>query len=469
MYTITIIGLGFDVGDLTLKAQSIINNSKKVVLRTKNTRSYSSLKDYKGEIFSLDFIYEKSKNFNTLNKNLAKEVINLSKTENVVYLVDGSATEDSSVKEILKSKAKVTVIGGVSISSSVLSKIGVSTTNVTTISAYDILFKEPFSLPAVIYALDDKGLASEIKLILSNLIGEEYDCKVISGDSVKNVKIYELDRLSNYDYSTCIYIEKTSLTKKLRFDYTDLLEILKVLRGENGCPWDRVQTPKSIEKNLIEECYELIDAIEKDDVDEIIEETGDLLLQTAFYVLFGEEDGRYTLSDVLSGVCSKLISRHTHVFGNDLASDSDGALATWNKNKIIEKGYDSNASYVDAIPKGMPSVLRAQKVGSRAGKCNFDFDNVDQVFEKIYEEIEEIKKAVESKNQSDIENECGDLLFSAVNAVRKLGIDGETALYKSTDKFIKRFKSLEDAILKDGKDMKTLTPLELDKYYNKVK
>lgn len=469
MNTITIIGLGFDEGDLTLKAKSVIDGSKKVVLRTKNTRSFNSLKDYKGEVYSLDFVYEKSKNFNTLNKNLAKEVINLSKVEDVVYLVDGCATEDSSVKEILKSKAKVTVIGGVSISSKVLSKIGVSTTNITTISAYDILFKEPFSLPAVVYALDDKGLASEVKLILSDLVGEEYDCKVISGDSVKNVKIYELDRLSNYDYSTCVYLDKTLLTKKQRFNYLDLLEILKVLRGENGCPWDKVQTPKSIEKNLIEECYELIDAIEKDDVDEIIEETGDLLLQTAFYVLFGEEEGRYTLSDVLSGVCSKLISRHTHVFGSDLASDSEGALANWNKNKIVEKGYTDNASYVDAIPKGMPSVLRAQKVGFRAGKCNFDFDSVEQVFEKIYEEIEEVKKAIDTKNQTLIEEECGDLLFSAVNAVRKLGVDGETALYKSTDKFIKRFKSLEEAILKDGKDMKTLTPLELDEYYVKVK
>lgn len=469
MNTITIIGLGFDEGDLTLKAKCVIDGSKKVVLRTKNTRSFNSLKDYKGEVYSLDFVYEKSKNFNTLNKNLAKEVINLSKVEDVVYLVDGCATEDSSVKEILKSKAKVTVIGGVSISSKVLSKIGVSTTNITTISAYDILFKEPFSLPAVIYALDDKGLASEVKLILSDLVGEEYDCKVISGDSVKNVKIYELDRLSNYDYSTCVYLDKTLLTKKQRFNYLDLLEILKVLRGENGCPWDKVQTPKSIEKNLIEECYELIDAIEKDDVDEIIEETGDLLLQTAFYVLFGEEEGRYTLSDVLSGVCSKLISRHTHVFGSDSASDSEGALANWNKNKIVEKGYTDNASYVDAIPKGMPSVLRAQKVGSRAGKCNFDFDSVEQVFEKIYEEIEEVKKAIDTKNQTLIEEECGDLLFSAVNAVRKLGVDGETALYKSTDKFIKRFKSLEEAILKDGKDMKTLTPLELDEYYVKVK
>ncbi len=469
MNKITIIGLGFEEGDLTLKAKSIIDGSKKVVVRTKNTKSFLSLNDYKGEIISLDFIYEKSKNFNTLNKNLAKEVINLSKTEEVVYLVDGSATEDSSVKEILSTKAKVEIISGVSIASRCLSKLGVSSTNVTTISAYDILFKERFSLPMIVYALDDKGLASEVKLILSDLIGEEYDIKVIQNDLVKKIKIYELDRLDSYDYSTCLYVENTKVKNKIRFDYTDLLEILKILRGENGCPWDRVQTPKSIEKNLIEECYELIDAIEKDDTDEIIEETGDLLLQTAFYVLFGEEEGRYTLSDVLSGVCSKLISRHTHVFGEDKAEDSQSALATWNKNKIVEKGYENMTSYVDAIPKNMPSVLRAQKVGSRAGKCNFDFDNFEQVIQKIYEEIEEVKLAVQNKNDKAIEEECGDLLFSAVNLVRKLGVDGETSLYHATEKFVSRFKRLEEAILKDGKDINLLTSKEIDDYYNKVK
>ena len=469
MNVITIIGLGFEDGDLTIRAKNLINESEKVVVRTNKTKSFSCLKDYKGEIVSLDFVYEKSKNFNTLNKNLAKEILKLSKTEKVVYLVDGSATEDSSVKEILNSKAKVEIISGVSISSSCLAKLGESTTNVTTISAYDVLFKEQFSLPAIVYAIDDSGLASEIKLILSDLIGEECDCKIISGGKVESIKIYELDRLSNYDYSTCLYVKNSPLVNKQRFNYLDLIEILKVLRGENGCPWDKVQTPTSIEKNLIEECYELIDAIENNDTEQIIEEIGDVLLQTAFYVLFGEEDGSYTVSDVLSGVCLKLISRHTHVFGQDKASDSQSALANWNKNKIIEKGYETNADYLNAVPKNLPSVLRAQKVGSRAGKCNFDFDNVEQVFSKIYEEIEEIKSAIKSGNSALIEEECGDLLFSAVNVVRKLDVDGETSLYHSTDKFISRFKKLEDEVLKDGKDISSLTAKELDEYYNKVK
>ena len=248
-----------------------------------------------------------------------------------------------------------------------------------------------------------------------------------------------------------------------------MLKILEVLRSENGCPWDKVQTPSSIEKNLIEETYELLDAIESDDDEKIIEEAGDVLLQVAFYILFGEESGRYNAEDVLSGVCSKLISRHTHVFGQDKATNGEEALSTWNKNKVIEKGYSSAYEYVDSVPKNLPSLMRAEKVGSRAGKFNFDFNNVEETYLKVYEEIEEIKQAVKLGSSEEIEKECGDLLFSVVNTVRKLGVDAETALMKSTNKFINRFKMLEEYLVKNGLDMSTMKIEELDKYYNLLK
>ena len=469
MNKLTVIGLGCDENDITLSALNEIKGAKTLVVRTENTLSFNVLKNLDKTAISLDYVYEKSRSFNTLNVNLAKEVIKLLKTGDVCYLVDGSATEDLSTKEIIKRVKDVKVISGISAKEKCLERLKISTTNCTSLSAYDVLLGEEFSLPLVVYAIDSVKVASEVKLKLMNLIGEETTVYVSSNNFTKKIPLYELDRLKKYDYSTSLYVEKLELTKKERFTFKDLLKILEVLRSENGCPWDKVQTPSSIEKNLIEETYELLDAIESDDDEKIIEEAGDVLLQVAFYILFGEESGRYNAEDVLSGVCSKLITRHTHVFGQDKASNGEEALSTWNKNKAIEKGYNSAYEYVDSVPKNLPSLMRAEKVGSRAGKFNFDFNNVEETYLKVYEEIEEIKEAVKSKNSEEIEKECGDLLFSVVNTVRKLGVDAETALMKSTNKFINRFKMLEEYLIKNGLDMSNMKIEELDKYYNLLK
>ena len=179
--------------------------------------------------------------------------------------------------------------------------------------------------------------------------------------------------------------------------------------------------------------------------------------------------GRYTYYDVLSGICSKLISRHTHVFGTDKASDAVSALDNWNKNKAVEKGYANGTEYLKSVPKNFPAVMRAQKVGSRAGKQGFDFNDYTEVISKVYEEIEEIKQAVKSGDSEEIKKECGDLLFSVVNLVRKLDIDGETALNISTEKFISRFESLEKAVQEKGLQMQDLTQAGLDEIYDELK
>ncbi len=469
MNKINLIGLGSDYGDLTLKAFDIIKNSQKVVVRTNLTKSFSQIKKIKEDVVSLDYVYLKSKNFDTLNKNLAKEVINMSKDGEITYLVDGCAVEDRSVCEILKRHKNVNLIAGVSNMSKCLEKLNVSLSSCSLYTAYDLLKGESLSLPAVIYNIDNVHVASEIKLKLINEVGEDVKINVVSNEINKKIEVFKLDRLKIYDYSTSIYIPKISLIDKQRFDFSDLLEILRILRGENGCPWDKVQTPDSIKINLIEECYELIDAIESKDDDKIIEETGDVLLQTAFYILFGEEENAFTKKDVLSNLCQKLITRHTHVFGKDKASDADSALSNWNKNKGIEKGYQNDTEYLRSVPRCFPAVIYSQKVGGRASKCGFDFEDVREVFSKIYEEIEEVKSAVLKNDVKEIEKECGDLLFSAVNAVRKLNVDGEIALKLSADKFVDRFERLEKAVLKDGKQIKNLSARELDKYYNLTK
>ena len=261
MNNLTLIGLGVEKGDLSLKAVELIKSAQTVVLRTKNALSSKSVEDFSNSVIYLDDVYNKSRNFDTLNKNLAKSVIKLLKTGDVCYCVDGSVYEDNSCKILLKKYKTAIVISGVSMGAKCLERAKVALSNCTFCSAYDVKNGFKPTLPFVVYALDGKALASEIKLILSDLYGEELSVVLTSNKTVKKLKLYEIDRLKNYGYDTALYFENQTLTQKSRFNFEDLTKILEVLRGENGCPWDKAQNATSIQKNLIEECYELIDAI----------------------------------------------------------------------------------------------------------------------------------------------------------------------------------------------------------------
>lgn len=444
-----------------------IKKSDKIILRTDETRLGEWLKTLGFEYESLDRIYLKSRSFATLTKNLAAEVLKAAKTQDVLYLVEGDVKDDISCSEILKKRPDAEIIPGVSKADYYLDKAAVYG-RYTALSAYDI-DSGRLSLPLVVYDIDSELIAANVKLVLSDIFGDEIPCyKFFNGD-FKQIKLYESDYGNEFDETSALVIKDLPLVQKQRFDLTDLHDILKVLRSENGCPWDKAQTPLTIRSNTLEETYELLDAVEKKDDAAIIEELGDFILQAFFYVCFGEEDKTYTLSDVTSGICRKLISRHTHIFGKDHASSSAQALDVWEKNKQAEKGFSCGAEYLESVPKSFPALLRAHKVGSRSGKYNMDFSSVEQVADKVKEEFNEVLEEVKAKNKQGIYEEAGDLLFAVVSFVRLLGVNGELALNTATDKFLKRFKKTEELVLKDGKNMKELSEKELDKYYNEAK
>lgn len=416
---------------------------------------------------SLDDIYEKSRNFDTLAKNLAAKVVSLAKTENVLYLVEGDVKEDVSCSLILKKRPDAEVIPGVSKADYYLDKAGVNG-KYTAVSAYDVSGAK-LSLPLVVYDVDSPITASRVKLVLSDLFGDEIPCYKFFNGTFSKIMLYESDYGNDFDETSAIVIKELPLAKKRRFDLYDLKDILNVLRSENGCPWDRVQTPESIRKNTVEETYELIDAISKNDTECVIEELGDFMLQAFFYVCFGEESKAFTLSDVSSGISNKLVSRHTHIFGKDSANSSAKALDVWEKNKQKEKGFTCGAEYLESVPKSFPAVLRAHKVGSRSKKYNMDFSSFEEAAEKVKEEYKEVLEEVKKGNEKGIYEESGDLLFAVVSFVRLLGVDGELALNSATDKFLKRFRKTEELVIKDGKNMQELSAEELDKYYHESK
>lgn len=250
-------------------------------------------------------------------------------------------------------------------------------------------------------------------------------------------------------------------------DVSRLADIVARLRAPDGCPWDREQTHESLRAALVEECYEAVEAIVRADDDNLREELGDLLLHVVMHAHMAGERRAFTLEDVVEGVCEKLVRRHPHVFGNTAASDAGEVLKQWEQIKRAEKG--DGASVMDGLPSSLPALMRAQNAQKKAARVGFDWGSADGVFDKMREELAELEAAQASGTSREIEQELGDVLFTAVNLARHLGVDAETALAESTSKFIRRFQSMEALAEKDGRRVEECDARALDDLWNEVK
>lgn len=256
---------------------------------------------------------------------------------------------------------------------------------------------------------------------------------------------------------------------KKDYTFSDLIDIIYLLRSDNGCPWDRVQTHDSIKMNLVEESYEAIEALDAGDKMKFADELGDILLQVVFHSVIGEEDKTFSVSDVINLVCKKMISRHTHIFGDDKAETPDEVLDTWDKNKLKEKGLKSHSEDLKGVCHYLPALIRARKVQSKATKVGFDWNDVSGALDKLTEEISELKEAIDACDSVNISEELGDLLFSVVNVSRFLKVEPEEALTKSTEKFISRFEKLENLAKERGLSIENMSLEEMDKLWDEIK
>jgi len=249
-----------------------------------------------------------------------------------------------------------------------------------------------------------------------------------------------------------------------------LLGVMKKLRGPDGCPWDREQTLESLKSDLIEEAYEVIDAIESGNCSSLEEELGDLLLQVIFQSQICEEDGHFEFSDVANAITDKLERRHPHVFGDVTVADSGEVLQNWDAIKKAEKQQDGKpASIVSGIPKHLPALQKAHQVQKRAARAGFDWNHINDVLDKLHEEIGELKDAINRDHEEDIRDELGDLLFSVVNVSRYLGHNPEELLNHNVKKFVRRFQVVEDLVHATGKAFKAFSLDELDAFWDQAK
>lgn len=245
------------------------------------------------------------------------------------------------------------------------------------------------------------------------------------------------------------------------------MKIMAALRGEKGCPWDKEQTRESLKPFIIEEAYEVIDAIDEKDPGAVKEELGDLLFQIVFQSRIAEEKGEFSLSDVIEKIGTKMISRHPHVFGDMVCMTSQDVLTNWDEHKKREgKQKDS---ILEGIPRTMPALLRAKKLQDRAAKVGFDWEKIDDVLAKLDEEVAEFKDAVKSRKEAAIEDELGDILFMIVNISRFIGVNPEEALRKTISKFISRFRHIEMSAAEKGAKLSDLSLAEMDALWDEAK
>jgi len=250
--------------------------------------------------------------------------------------------------------------------------------------------------------------------------------------------------------------------------FNRLVGIMAQLRGENGCPWDREQNHHTLKQYIIEEAYEVLDAIDSGDMPHLKEELGDLLLQVVFHSQLASERGDFTVDDAITGICEKLIRRHPHVFAESNAKTADEVLNQWEKIKRAENP-NKPKGVLHGVPRAMPALLRATRLQKKAKTVGFDWDTTDEAFAKVDEEYHEFREAIAEGNVNKMEEELGDLLFSLVNVARFIEINPEEALAKTINKFTKRFTFVEENITASGRKMETVSLEEMENLWNKAK
>jgi tetrapyrrole methylase family protein/MazG family protein len=256
-------------------------------------------------------------------------------------------------------------------------------------------------------------------------------------------------------------------SNKEKYTYDDLLGIMARLRKE--CPWDREQTHDSLRIYLLEEAYEVLDAMDKKNSDRFCDELGDLLLQVVFHAEIARENGSFDMGDVVDGICRKLILRHTHIFGDVKCGTAGEVLSNWEEIKKKEKGLKSHTGVLNDVPASLPALMRSYKVQQKAAQVGFDWDDIKDVFSKVEEELEELKEAWNRKNTENMADELGDLLFSVVNLSRFMGVQPELCLNKTIQKFISRFEYIEKESEENGRKLQDMTLQEMDELWNEAK
>lgn len=487
--SITILGLGSGGEDqLTLGTLKVLEQSNHRYVRTTDHPAVADLQRRGITFKAFDRIYEQSDSFKQVYEAIAGALIqaaNNNPDESIVYAVPGHPMVAEMTVQLLRQRTPqegiaLTLLGGESFLDQAFTRLGFDPIEGFQLLDAADLMREHLRprLHTIIGQVYDVFTASEVKLTLMNIYPDDHPIivgqalGVADHEKILEVPLHELDRLETYGNLTLVYIPASMDDQLTRRSFERLHEIVSILRSPNGCPWDQEQTHQSIRRNFIEETFEAIEAIDLDDPDSMKEEFGDVILQVLLHSQMEEETGAFDVYDVLAELNDKLIFRHPHVFGGENAQDAEEALKNWEQMKVEEKkrkGVPERQSLLDGIPKDLPALPRAHKVQKKAAGVGFDWPDLSGVFDKIEEELKELRHAAAHENQERQQDELGDLLFAVVNASRFLKADPEEALAGTNRKFAKRFRYIEEQLRINGRTFEQTDLLEMEAWWQAAK
>ena len=479
---ITIVGLGPGAVDLlSLRAWQAIRSAETLTLRTARHPCVADL-PATCQPLSFDDVYDEHERFEDVYAEIARRIIELAGGgRDVVYGVPGDPhIGEATVTRILESAREnaiaVEIVPGISFVEPCLSLLGIDALDgLQVLDALTIAeqYHPPINpaLPALLAQVYSPSVASSLKLTLMNQYADDYPVKLIHAAgapeaAVEDLKLYEIDRSSRIDVMTALYIPAMDA----RSSFEALQNVIAHLRSAEGCPWDREQTHKSLRPFLIEETYEVLEALDADDPQALCEEMGDLLLQILLHTQIAIDDGAFNMSDLLRQLNEKMIRRHPHVFG-DVEPTGDLAQLSriWHEVKQAEKAGEGTRfeSILDGIPLGAPALFVAQRFSQRASKVGFDWDDVSGVEDKFREELAEVWAAGTVAERT---KEIGDLIFVLVNWLRWLGVDDPESLLREINaKFRRRFRHVERQAANRGKTIADYSLDELDAWWREAK
>lgn len=431
MGRLTIVGTGLEIGNLTFAAAELLQSGAKVILHTDRIGCAEWLREKGIEFTSLDSLYETCPDFDEHAKAVAETVIAAAETEDVVYAVYD--IRDRSAQRIMAARKKTDVVAGPP-TEGALFALAEGSTRMLEASDWEN-FKLSASDHALIREIDSRALASEVKLKLMETYPEESTAYLLSGDgTVARLPLFDLDRYKKYDHRTCALVRaEGDVTKLERFGFDDLVRIMERLQAPDGCSWDRVQTHASLRACMLEETYEVIEAIDAEDTEHLYDELGDLMMNIVMQAVIAKKHGEFEIGDCLTAICRKMISRHSHIFGNDTAGDPDTVMDLWTRNKMKERGQENYTQVLREVSKALPALMRAEKVAKKAAGSGVEGvlpeGGAVRIGQKVYAEINE--------------ESLGDMLFEISVMAQKRGIDQEIALNQAADRFIERFEIAE--------------------------
>ncbi|KIL52462.1 bifunctional methyltransferase/pyrophosphohydrolase YabN [Jeotgalibacillus campisalis] len=479
---ITIIGLGAgDLDQLPLGIYKKLTKSGTVMARTLAHPVIASLQEEGIPFLSFDSVYDAQDRFEDVYEEIVKTLVEQAQKEPVLYAVPGHPLVAEQTVQLLldlqrQGVISVDVLGGQSFLDPLFTAVGMDPIEGFQLLDGTALERDDLHVDqhVIIGQVYDAFMASEVKLTLMEKYPDDYPVTIVTSagstdEQVKTVLLYELDHGMEMSNLTSLYLAPMKEEQKYG-EFFKLRQIISTLRSPEGCPWDREQTHESLKKHLIEEVYELLEAIDQKDIDHMIEELGDVLLQVMLHAQIGEDSGYFTIQDVITKLTEKMIRRHPHVFGDAEAKTTEDVHSNWQSIKEQEKGSQQETrSLLEDAGTGMPALIQAVELQKAAAKAGFDWDDRSGAWDKLEEEWQEFQEEVANGDKEASLMEFGDVLFALVNVSRFHDIYPEEALVSANQKFIARFSFVEKKVRESGRSFESYSLAELDEFWKEAK